>query len=191
MGNETRGFLHESWNQTRSNRIGTQMIDAFPSDPRKDSVAATRHSHGRLIVGAVAALLIVTGAFVWRLASGPPTTATPMVKAAAPVTNPVLDQLVEATKALEISQQQAIDQLQELQQLLSAQQAETRKSSGEVASLSDKLEALRQSFASAPAAPSSEEADEPQPRKSKQVVRRSHGKMHRVSGRARTAATSH
>jgi uncharacterized coiled-coil protein SlyX len=176
------------------------MIDAFPSEPRKDSVAATRHSHSRLIVGAVAALLIVTGAFVWRLASGPPTTATPMVKASAPVTNPVanpvvnpvLDQLVEATKALEISQQQAIDQLQELQQLVSTQQAETRKSSGEVAALSDKLEALRQSFASAPAAPSPEEADEPHPRKSKQLVRRSRGNMHRVvSGRARTAATSH
>jgi uncharacterized coiled-coil protein SlyX len=172
------------------------MIDAFPSEPCKDSVAATRHPHGRLIVGAAAALLIVTGAFVWRLASGPPTTATPIVKAAAPVTNPVtnpvLDQLVEATKALEISQQQAIDQLQELQQLVSAQQAETRKSSGDVAALSDKLESLRQSFASAPAAPSPEEADEPQPRKSNQVVRRSRGKVHRVtSGRARTAATSH
>jgi uncharacterized coiled-coil protein SlyX len=161
------------------------MIDAFPSEPRKDSVAATRHSHGRLIVGAVAALLIVTGAFVWRLASGPPTAATPMAKASAPVTNPV-------TNPLEISQQQAIDQLQELQQLLSAQQAETRKSSDEVAALSDKLEALRQSFASTPAAPSPEEADEPQPRKSKQVVHHSRGKMHRVaSGRARTAATSH
>lgn len=172
------------------------MIDAFPSEPRKDSVAATRHSHSRLIVGALAALLIVTGGFVWRLASGPPTTATPMVKASAPAanpaTNPILDQLVEATNALEISQQQAIDQLQELQQLLSAQQAETRKSSDEVAALSDKLEALRQSFASAPAAPSPEEADEPQPRKSKQVVHHSRGKMHRVaSGRARTAATSH
>jgi hypothetical protein len=168
------------------------MIDAFPSEPRKDSVAATRHSHGRLIVGALAALLIVTGGFVWRLASGLPTTATPMVKASAPATNPILDQLVEATNALEISQQQAIDQLQELQQLLSAQQAETRKSSDEVAALSDKLEALRQSFASTPATPSSEEADEPHPRKSKQVVQHSRGKMHRVaSGRARTAATSH
>ena len=167
------------------------MIDAHPSEPRKDNVAANRHAHGRLMVGAVAALIIVAGASVWRLASGPPTIASPIIKAAAPAANPVLDQLVEATRALEASQQQAIDQLQELQQLLSAQQAESRKSSGEVASLSDKLEALRQSFASAPAAPSPEEADEPQPRKSKQVVRRSHGKMHRVSGRARTAATSH
>jgi uncharacterized coiled-coil protein SlyX len=169
------------------------MFDAFTSQPRKDSATATRHSHGRLMVGALAALLIVAGAFVWRLASGPPPTIAALTaKAAAPATNsatnPVLDQLVEATRALEVSQQQAIDQLQELQQLLTTQQAEARKSSGEVAALSDKLEALRQSFASAPTS-SPEAADEPSPRKPKHAARHSRGKMHRVvSVRARTAA---
>jgi septal ring factor EnvC (AmiA/AmiB activator) len=160
------------------------MIDAFPSEPRKDSVAATRHAHRRLIVGAVAALMIVAGASVWRMASGPPPIASSATKPAEPARNPVLDELVETTKALEVSQQQAIDQLQELQQLLAAQRTEAKKSSGEVAALSDKLEALRQAFASAPV-PSLEQADEPEPRKS-----RSRGRTHRVgSGRARTAST--
>jgi uncharacterized coiled-coil protein SlyX len=172
------------------------MIDALPSEPRKDNVAATRHAHGRLIIGAMAALMIVAGASVWRLASGPPTIASPTIKAAAsatnPVTNPVLDELVEATKALEVSQQQAIDQLQELQQLFTAQQAETKKASGEVAALSDKLDALRQSFASATPAPSPEQADEPQPRKAKPAVGHSRARTHRVvSARAHTAATRH
>jgi len=165
------------------------MIDAFPSEPRKDSVAVTGHAHGRLIVGAVLALMIVAGAFVWRMASGPPPTANPTTKVAEPARNPVLDELVEATKALEVSQQQAIDQLQELQQLLSAQQTEAKKSSSEVAALSDKLEAVRQAFANAPA-PSAEVADDPDPRKSRQAVVRSRGRTHRVvSGRARTAST--
>jgi septal ring factor EnvC (AmiA/AmiB activator) len=168
------------------------MIDAHPSEPRKDNVAANRHAHGRLMVGAVAALIIVAGASVWRLASGPPTIASPIIKAAAPAANPVLDQLVEATRALEASQQQAIDQLQELQQLLTAQQAETKKASSEVAALSDKLEALRQSFASATPALSPEQADEPQPGKSKPAVGHARGKTHRVvSARARTVATHH
>jgi hypothetical protein len=173
------------------------MIDTLPSEPGKHSYAVTRHLHGRLIVGAVAALMIVAGAFVWRIvASAPPPIARPTTSAAAPATNPgtnpVLDELVEATKALEISQQQAIDQLQELQQLLTTQQAEIKKSSGEVAALSDKLETLRQSFASATPAPSPEQADAPKPRKSTPAVGHSRGKTHRViSAGARTAAAHH
>jgi hypothetical protein len=164
------------------------MIDAFPSEPHKDNAAATRHAHGRLIAGAVAALMIVAGAFVWRMASGSPPTASPATKAE-PARNPVLEELVEATKGLEVSQQQAVDQLQELQQLLTAQQAEEKKSSGEVAALSDKVEALRQSFASAPV-PSPEQAEEPEPGKSKQAAVHPRGRTHRVvAGRARTAAT--
>jgi hypothetical protein len=165
------------------------MIDAFPSEPSKDQAAATRHSHSRLIVGAMAALVIVAGAFVWRVAGGAPTLASPTTIAAAPAKNPVLDQLVEATKALEVSQQQAVDQLQELQQLLSAERAETKKSAGDVAALSDKLEALRQSFASVAAA-SPEQADAPQPTESRPAATRSRHHGRRVAaGQARTAAT--
>lgn len=169
------------------------MIDALPSEPNKSGAAASRHLHGRLIVGAVAALLIVAGAFVWRLvASSPPNTSPAQIASSATnptpaVRNPVLDELVEATKALESSQQQAIDQLQELQQLITSQQAEARKSSVAVAALNAKLEALQQSFASLPA-PAQEETDAPRPRKSNPATVRSRGKAHRVaSGRTRTA----
>jgi hypothetical protein len=169
------------------------MIDALPSEPGNNSAAASRHLHSRLIVGAVAALLIVAGAFIWRItASSPPNTpavqmASPAANSTPPAKNPVLDELVEATKALESSQQQAIDQLQELQQLITSQQAEARKSSAAVAALNAKLEALQQSFASLPA-PAQDEADTPSPRKSKPATVRSRGKAHRVeSGRTRTA----
>jgi septal ring factor EnvC (AmiA/AmiB activator) len=173
------------------------MIDALPSEPGNNSAAASRHLHGRLIVGAVAALLIVAGAFVWRLAaSSPPAAAPAQIASAAanpapPARNPVLDELVEATKALESSQQQAIDQLQELQQLIASQQTEARKSSAAVAALNAKLEALQQSFASLPT-PAQEEVDTPRPRKSKPATARSRGKAHRVaSGKTRTASRRH
>jgi hypothetical protein len=164
------------------------MIDALPSELGNE--AAARQLHGRLIIGAVAALAIMAAAFVWRIANGPPPVAPPVANVAPPAKNPVLEELVEATKALGVSQQQAIDQLQVLQEQLASQQAETRKSSGEVAALGDKLETLRQSFASLPAHP--EEADAPQHAKSKPAVTHSRGRAHRVaSGRARAAATRH
>jgi hypothetical protein len=173
------------------------MIDALPSDPRNNHTTATRQLHARLLVGAVAALLIVAGAFVWRMTvSSPPNIAPaqiagPATNPAPPAKNPVLDELVEATKALESSQQQAIDQLQELQQLITSQQAEARKSSAAVAALNAKLEALQQSFASLPT-PAQEEVDTPRPRKSKPAAAHSRGKAHRVaSGKTRTASRRH
>jgi peptidoglycan hydrolase CwlO-like protein len=52
---------------------------------------------------------------------------------------------------LQTSQQQAVDQLNALQQTVSSGQAEARRLSEEVTGLARKLEALQQSFASAPA----------------------------------------
>jgi septal ring factor EnvC (AmiA/AmiB activator) len=172
----------------------TLMIDALPSDPGKDGVAATRHLQTRLIVGAVAALAIVAGAFVWRIAASrpPPAIPTAITNAAPPARNPVLDKLVETTQGLEDSQQQAIDQLQVLQQLLASQQAEIRKSSDEIAALSDKLEALRQSFASAPPAAPAAEADAPERGKSTPPATHSQRKAHRfLAAKPRAAATLH
>jgi hypothetical protein len=166
------------------------MIDALSSELNKDSEAAARHLQRRLIIGAVAALVIMAAAFSWRIANGPQATATPVTNMAPAARSPVLEELVEATKALEVSQQQAIDQLQVLQEQFASQQAETKKSSGEVAALNDKLEALRLSFASISAP--LEQADEPQRAKSKPAVAHSRHRAHRgVSGRARTAETSH
>jgi DNA-binding FrmR family transcriptional regulator len=66
------------------------------------------------------------------------------------------EQLMEKTKGLEASQQESIDQLQTVQgqleavrRLLSAQQAETKRLSEQVASLTTSVDGLRQSFASA------------------------------------------
>jgi hypothetical protein len=66
------------------------------------------------------------------------------------------EQLIEKTKGLETSQQESIDQLQVVQdqlqtvrRLLTAQQADTKKLSEQVGSLTGAIDSLRQSFASA------------------------------------------
>jgi len=66
------------------------------------------------------------------------------------------EQLIEKTKGLEASQQESIDQLQVVQdqlqtvrRLLTAQQADTKKLSEQVGSLTGAIDSLRQSFASA------------------------------------------
>jgi hypothetical protein len=75
----------------------------------------------------------------------------------------------EKTKGLEATQQESIDQLQVVQdqllavrRLLAAQQADTRKLSEQVGTLTESIDGLRQSFASAQA---SEPATPPATRK--------------------------
>jgi peptidoglycan hydrolase CwlO-like protein len=69
------------------------------------------------------------------------------------------EQLVEKTKGLEATQQESIDQLQVVQdqlqtvrRLLAAQQTDTKKLSEQVGTLTEAIDGLRQSFASAQAA---------------------------------------
>ena len=87
------------------------------------------------------------------------------------------EQLVEKTKGLEATQQESIDQLQMVQdqlqtvrRLLAAQQTDSRKLSEQVGTLTQAVEGLRQSFASAQAA---EPAAAPAPRKAKPRSNRS------------------
>jgi len=71
----------------------------------------------------------------------------------------VSEQLVEKTKGLEQTQQDSIDQLQEMQdqlqtvrRQLAAQQADNKRLSEQIAGLSEAVDGLRQSFASAQSA---------------------------------------
>src|SRR6202163_2895866 len=68
------------------------------------------------------------------------------------------EQLVEKTRGLEATQQESIDQLQVVQdqlqtvkRLLAAQQADTKRLSEQLAGLTEAIDGLRQSFASAQA----------------------------------------
>jgi uncharacterized coiled-coil protein SlyX len=59
-----------------------------------------------------------------------------------------VSKLIETTKGLQVTQQQAVDQLQVVQDQLVAQKAETKKLSEQIAALTEKLNALQ--IASAP-----------------------------------------
>jgi hypothetical protein len=61
----------------------------------------------------------------------------------------VSNELLETTKGLQATQQQAVDQLQVVQDQLVAQKAETKKLSEQIAAVTEKLEALQQSVVSA------------------------------------------
>jgi uncharacterized protein HemX len=101
------------------------------------------------------------------------------------------EQLVEKTKGLEATQQESIDQLQVVQdqlqsvrRLLAAQQADTKKLSEQVGTLTEAIDGLRQSFASVQASePSADSA--PRKRSGKAKPRSS-----RAANRGRAKARS-
>ena len=97
------------------------------------------------------------------------------------------EQLVEKTKGLEVTQQESIDQLQVVQdqlqtvkRLLAAQQADTKRLSEQVSGLTEAIDGLKQSFASARAP---EAAPDSPPRNNKSVRTRS--RAHRRYARSR------
>jgi len=101
------------------------------------------------------------------------------------------EQLVEKTKGLEATQQESIDQLQMVQdqlltvrRLLAGQQADAKKLSEQVGTLTEAIEGLRQSFASAQA---SDPAAAPAPRnRSAKAKPRSNRSANRNRAKARS-----
>ena len=70
-----------------------------------------------------------------------------------PAAEQIADELLQTTKGLQVTQQQAVDQLQVVQDQLVAQKAETKKLTEQVAILTEKLQTLQQSVAETPAPP--------------------------------------
>jgi len=131
----------------------------------KESVAHLRQTLGltpavrarrRLIIPLVAAFVLVGGGsmIVWSFSES---------KAVAPRS----DELLETTKGLEATQQQAVDQLQIVQDQLVAQQNETKKLSEQIATLTEKLDALQRSVANIPTPSSAAPVTQPKAQPSK------------------------
>jgi len=117
---------------------------------------------------AAALFLIVAGVAsiaLWRAYSGhsPEADRAILARAMQARAAQASEQLVEKTKDLEQTQQESIDQLQVVQdqlqtvrRVLAAQQADNKRLSEQVAGLTEAVDSLRQSFASA-------QANEPSP----------------------------
>ena len=142
-------------------------------EPRSASPIA-RFGGQPVAIAAAALVIVVLGVSsitLWRVYTGsaPETdraVATRQMQARATQAS---EQLVEKTKGLEATQQESIDQLQMVQdqlltvrRLLAGQQADAKKLSEQVGTLTEAVDGLRQSFASTQAA---EPAAAPAPRK--------------------------
>jgi len=162
--------------------------------PRSASPVA-RFGGQPIAIAAAALVIVVVGVTfitLWRAYTGsaPETervVATRQLQARAAQAS---EQLVEKTKGLEATQQESIDQLQMVQdqlltvrRLLAAQQTDTRKLSEQVGTLTEAIDGLRQSFASAQAA---EPAAAPAPRtRSAKAKPRSNRSANRSRAKAR------
>lgn len=141
---------------------------------------------------ALAAVVLGIGSIaIWRAYTGaaPETDRAVVVRQLQARTAQASEQLVEKTKGLEATQMESIDQLQMVQdqlvtvrRLLAAQQADTKKLSEQVGSLTEAVDGLRQSFASAQA---SEPTAAPSPRKRSVKAK---PRANRSANRSRTKA---
>lgn len=157
--------------------------------PSGSPIAASSRFGGQpFVIGATALLAIVIGIGAiagWRAYTGNApeldrVVASRQLQARATQAS---EQLVEKTKGLEATQQESIDQLQVVQdqlqtvrRLLAAQQADSKKLSEQVATLTESIDGLKQSFASA-------RADDPAP----SVRKSSRKKVYRSAQRKRAS----
>ena len=160
------------------------MVELAPRNAQASSLIGVQP----IAIGAVALVLVLFGIgsiALWRAFSGnvPETDRMVAARQLQARTAQVSEALVEKTKGMEATQQESIDQLQEVQdQLLAmrkqfaAQQADAKKLSDQVAALTEQVEGLRQSLASAQA---NEPAAEPEPRKRSKATRSANRKRQR------------
>src|ERR1017187_2704270 len=127
------------------------MVDASFSRLRQQQDPAAAGFRRQLSIFAVALAVILIGIGYVLLQRGLGGNSAAVVpSAAATAREQVSNELLETTKGLQATQQQAVDQLQVVQDQLLAQKAETKKLSEQIATVTEKLDALQQSVGNAP-----------------------------------------
>lgn len=166
------------------------MIDLARADDRDTSFA--RLGGQPIALTAAALLLLIAGVTtiaIWRAYTGAVPEADRVVASRLLQARnaQASEQLVEKTKGLEVTQQESIDQLQVVQdqlqtvkRLLAAQQAESKRLSDQVATLTESIDGLKQSFASAQAS----ETETPQATRRKPARRAQASARHRAKSRS-------
>jgi hypothetical protein len=118
------------------------MVDASFSRQRyqEDRVAGARRQLSIFGVGLAVIMIGLGWVLLQRGFSGSPP-GSPIVATTAP--EQVSKELLETTKGLQVTQQQAVDELQVVQDQLVAQKAETKKLSEQIAALTEKLNGVQ------------------------------------------------
>jgi septal ring factor EnvC (AmiA/AmiB activator) len=147
-------------------RVFTMVDASFSRQRHQEDRAVVGGRRLRVLAAALAVILIGVGcAVVWgffgrSVAALPPSAnAVPV-----PAREQVADEILETARGLQVTQQQAVDQLQVVQDQLAAQKAETKKLSEQIGAVAEKLEALQRSVADIPAPPAAAPVSPPKPR---------------------------
>jgi phage-related tail protein len=135
------------------------MIDVTPDDARKKGIAPIGSQPIALAAVALAVVLAAGGTVaLWRASTGsyPESDRTISARQIQARAAEATEQLADKTKAIGVTQQEQVDQLQALQEqmqsvkrLLAAQQNDSKRLSDQVGTLTGAIDNLRQSFASA------------------------------------------
>jgi phage-related tail protein len=135
------------------------MIDVTPDAARKNGIAHIGSQPIALAAVALAVLLAGGGTVaLWRASTGsyPETDRAIAIRQIQTRATEATEQLADKTRAIGMTQQEQVDQLQALQEqmqgvkrLLAAQQNDARRLSDQVGTLTGAIDSLRQSFASA------------------------------------------
>ena len=106
----------------------------------------------RMVITLVAAVVLIAGGWItlWAAGGNSAVATAPHAPNASAGGRRYSDELLETTKGLQATQQQAVDQLQVVQDQLVAQQAEMKKLAEQMAALTEKLDALQRSVANMP-----------------------------------------
>jgi uncharacterized protein HemX len=141
------------------------MISTTTNEARVSAIA--RIGSQPIALAAAALILVLVGVgfvVLWRAtaATSPEQERAASARQSQARAAQASEQLAEKTKGLELTQQESIDQLQLVQdqlqtvkRLFAAQQAESKRLSEQVSGLTEEIDGLRQSFASARSAESS------------------------------------
>jgi len=135
------------------------MIEVTSEDTKRAGIAHLGTQPIALAAGILVVILLGIGTIaLWRAYTGasPEQDRVVAARQLQARTAQASEQLVEKTKGLEVTQQESIDQLQMVQdqlqtvrRLLAAQQADNKRLSEQVSGLTEAIDGLRQSFASA------------------------------------------
>jgi uncharacterized coiled-coil protein SlyX len=131
------------------------MTDEAPSPQSRQQAnqVTAQAMRRRLLITLAAGVVLIGGGWLTLWATGGSSTVAPSPHPAAisAASRRPSDELLETTKGLQVTQQQAVDQLQVVQDQLVAQRAEMKKLSEQIAALTERLDVLQQSITNMPA----------------------------------------